>query len=152
MRPRQVLWAFVVLAVVSSPDWAEAQTTYRPSSPLFSPWLNLYQRNSGPLDPYHTMVLPRFQMRNAFQQQASDIDLNNAMINANGQQIMQMQAEGAVESTGTASVFMQYSHYYPMASSGYRAALSGTARRNVGSASMSVYQHQSQRSSIGSIR
>jgi hypothetical protein len=144
MRPRQVFGAFVLLlAIVTSPDWAGAQTTYRPSSPTFSPWLNLYQRNSGPLDPYHTMVLPRFQLRNTLQQQASEIDLNSSMINTNGQQLSQIQEQGGVEPTGTGSVFMQYSHYYPSGPNGARVGLAATARRNIGSVSISGGQHSS---------
>jgi hypothetical protein len=81
--------------------------------PVLSPWFGLYQRNGGPLDNYHTFVRPKIAINDTFQQQQSAIQHNNAGINSLGQDVLQLQEPGTVRPTGTASVFMNYSHYYP---------------------------------------
>ena len=55
-----ILFVIAVLGVCTTsapPLFAQgvgAIPSYGP--PPFSPWLNLYQRQGGPLDPYHTFA------------------------------------------------------------------------------------------------
>jgi hypothetical protein len=135
MGLRRFIWISAVLAAVCWPDWAQAQTMYRPSSPTISPWFGLYQRNSGPLDPYHSIVRPQLQLRNTLRQQSADIQYNNQQINSVGQEVTQMQEQGPLPMTGTGSVFMDTAHYFPSGtygSSGYGySAYGGNARRGL---------------------
>jgi hypothetical protein len=87
-------------------------------APPISPWMNLYQKNPGPLDNYHTYVLPQLQLRNTLQQYDSNFQQQGSSIQTLGQDftgLQQQQREGQqVHPTGAASVFMSYSHYYPV--------------------------------------
>ena len=42
---------------------------YMPQTPPVSPWMGLWQRNTGPLDNYHSYVLPQMQLNSAMQMQ-----------------------------------------------------------------------------------
>jgi hypothetical protein len=140
MWRRQLLSALAILAVASLPNGASAQATYRPYSSPFSPWLGLYQKNSGPLDPYHTIVQPQMQLRNTLQRQAGEIQLNTTAISTTGQELTQMQEQGPVEPTGTGSVFMQYSHYFQSGSNGYSPGIGAAGRRPGGMSRAATYQ------------
>ena len=91
---------------------AEAQGTYRPSRPTISPWLNLYNRNPGPLGNYFTYVRPQMETREALQQQDTRIRQQGAGIQTLGQQVTSLEQQGPTAPTGTGAGFMNYSHYY----------------------------------------
>jgi hypothetical protein len=92
---------------------------YTPPSPGFSPWLNLFQRNTGPLDNYHNYVRPQFEMRDTLRQQNALNQRQAASLNRLSDRVANLQkGETPVRPTGTASVFNNYSHYYPSAHSG----------------------------------
>jgi len=122
-------WAFLVACgIVLGMQTAEAQqpyVPYRPSTPAFSPWLNLYQKNTGPLDNYHNYVQPQIQMWDTLQQQDLNIQRQGSSIRALGQGLTQLQQHGTVRPTGGASSFMNYSHYYPTAAAGAQRARAG---------------------------
>jgi hypothetical protein len=111
MLPKLTCRWFVVVVVgglVSAPA-ALAQPRYYPQNGPISPWMNIFQRQPGPLDNYHSYVRPEFQLRNtlgmqnaALQQQAAGLQL-----------VGQNQQAGQIAATGTGSVFMNLSHYYP---------------------------------------
>ena len=68
---------------------------YQPASPL-SPWLNLYQKQGGPVDNYHMYVQPQLQFRDTLQSQQMGIQGNAAAVNAVGDVITgQSQAANA---------------------------------------------------------
>jgi len=105
-----------VLACVASLFACSAQAqgirpSYRPSSPTLSPWLQLYNRNTGPLDNYHSYVRPRQEVYRTFRQQESVIQRQGEGLRNLGQQVMSIRQE-PIRSTGTGSTFMNYSHYY----------------------------------------
>ncbi len=85
---------------------AQDVSAYRAMSPPLSPWLSLYRHDTGPLDNYHTFVRPQLQLRETIRKQDSRIQML-------GQEVTQFQENGGVPPTGTGSVFMSYSHYYP---------------------------------------
>jgi hypothetical protein len=86
---------------------ASAQvSSYRPPTPTLSPWLNLYGNTPGPLDSYHSYVLPQLQLRDAMRQQ-------DARIQNLGHEVTRLGESGEVPPTGTGSVYMSYLHYYP---------------------------------------
>jgi hypothetical protein len=100
----------VVLALAQS---AHAQGTDFGPYPTLSPWFNLYQKNNGPLDNYHMFVRPRIDLNDSLQQHQAAIRRNSAGLNSVDQDLTQLQEHASgVRPTGTASVFMNYSHYY----------------------------------------
>jgi hypothetical protein len=96
--------------------------------PTLSPWFGLYQRNSGPLDNYHTFVRPEIQLRNTLRNQQANIQQNTAAINALGQDAAQTQEYGRVRPTGTGSTFMTQSSYFQTNRSATTAARTPTAQ------------------------
>jgi hypothetical protein len=99
----------LVVGGFASASPALAQPRYYPPNGPISPWMNLFQRQPGPLDNYHSYVRPELQLRNtlglqntALQQQAAGLRL-----------LGEGQQAGQIPATGTASVFMNFSHYYP---------------------------------------
>jgi hypothetical protein len=105
----------VVLVSFASPAWGQmgGGATYRPAQPTFSPWLNLYQKNGGALDNYHTFVLPDMQLRDTLRQQNTMIqEQGQGIRELSGQMTAAQQARVPAHPTGTGGVFMDYSHYY----------------------------------------
>jgi len=95
--------------------------SYRPAQPTFSPWLNLYQRNSGPLDNYHTFVRPEMQLRATLRQQRTMLqDQGEGLRELSGQVSAVQQSRAPAHPTGAGSVFMDYEHYYDFTGSANR--------------------------------
>ena len=115
---RSVLCACaVVTAWVLSPTTARAQES--PYSniynrPTVSPYLNLLQPNQFGITPYHTLVRPQLEAREALQQQGSNIQRLQQQVRA--QPAYGRGARGRVGGlqTGHETRFMNYSHYYNM--------------------------------------
>jgi hypothetical protein len=107
------LMAVVFLGSVAHVQPLLAQVLAPGARPTFSPWFSLYQHNTGPLDNYHILVQPQIQAINTFQQQGAAIQSNASGLAAIGEDVNRLQERGRVHSTGTNSVFMYYSHYYP---------------------------------------
>jgi hypothetical protein len=99
----------LLLGASSSP----AQVMAPGARPTFSPWFGLYQRNSGPLDNYHTFVQPQIRLENTLQRHQAAIQRNNEGVASLDRELSQFGEPGQVHPTGTGSVFMDYSHYYP---------------------------------------
>ncbi len=87
---------------------------YQPAYPTLSPWLNLYQRNTGPLDPYHMYVRPEMQLRDTLRRQDTRIQQQGVGIGRLKGQVSELEKGGPLRPTGTGSVFMDYSHYYDL--------------------------------------
>jgi len=95
-------------------------------SPTLSPWLDLFRYDSGLLDPYNALVRPRLELQERLRRQQLDIARQAAGLSAMRQQLSHSSAQMPIRPTGAASVYMDYSHYYP-ALQGTRGA--GPARR-----------------------
>ena len=100
--------------VASTASAQDPYTPYRPATPTISPWLNMFRRDPGPLDNYHTFVQPRIQAQQTLRQQEAAIQRNQAAIGSVNEQLTQIEAqrETSIRPTGSASTFMNYSHYY----------------------------------------
>jgi hypothetical protein len=131
-----------LLASSASPPAAAQGITggYRPATPTLSPWLNLYQRSTGPLDPYHQWVRPELNLRETLQQQDLANQRQAVDIAAVGHQVTQLEQDRAapIRPTGTGSGFMSLSHYYPAAGQG--AARTGARPRASWSPSPASHQ------------
>ena len=103
----------VVLASTAASDGQQPYGPYQPR-PTLSPWLNMFRRDTGPLDNYHTFVQPRFQAQQAFQTQQGAIEQQQFNIDSLGHDVTQLEAQrhAQIHPTGTASTYMNYSHYY----------------------------------------
>jgi len=102
---------------------------YQPSRPTLSPWFELYRRDSGPLDTYHEFVRPKIQLRDTLrrhsvglQRQQAGLQRHEADLQRQGAAVGRMMSVmgQAIRPTGTASRFMNYSHYYSYGSYGRR--------------------------------
>ena len=114
IRPRLfLLTLLLVVGAIWTPS-AFAQTRYGTVRGPISPWMDLFQRNPGPLDNYHSYVKPEIQLQRTITQQNNALMQNAAGIQVLGQQMENGQKESQVRPTGTGSVYMDYSHYYPM--------------------------------------
>jgi hypothetical protein len=116
MTRRSAQFASLTVAILSfalfAPSSSHAQVLAPGNRPPLSPWFGLYQRNGGPLDNYHTFVQPRIQLDNTLQRHHAAIQRNSAGVASLGHDLSQFEEQG-VRPTGTGSVFMDYSHYYP---------------------------------------
>ena len=81
---------------------------YQPARPTLSPYLDYFRRDTGATNPYYTFIQPYRQLSSALNQQG-------AAISNLSRQLNQATASEGIVPTGTGSVFMNYSHYYPMA-------------------------------------
>jgi hypothetical protein len=112
MRSRVVLLSVLLAIGTVWTSSAFGQPRYYPTRGPISPWMNMWQRKPGPLDNYHTYVQPEMQLQGVVSQQHSALMQNTAGIASLGSQ-MENARETPVHPTGTGSVFMEYSHYYP---------------------------------------
>ena len=116
MKRAQLVPVFLIAWVLlcSAPP-AEAQrgSPYGVPSPTFSPWLNLYRSDPGPLGTYHTYVRPEQELYGTLRRQDAGLQRQRASIRSLQEQTFQRERAGTVRPTGTGSVFMNYSHYYP---------------------------------------
>jgi hypothetical protein len=112
-RTKLALFSLVLVLGASAAPSALAQVRYYPTSGPISPWMNMWQRKPGPLDNYHQYVQPEMHLQGVISQQHNALSRNTAGIQVLGEQIGKNR-EIPVQPTGTGSVFMQYSHYFPM--------------------------------------
>ena len=94
--------------------------SYGGTSGPFSPWLNLGQRQSGPLDPYHMFVQPQLQLRNTLEIQQANIQRNKAGINAVADHVVSTEEafNAPASPTGVAASFMTQGMYFNSYSGG----------------------------------
>ena len=60
--------------------------------PILSPWLNLEQKQGGPVDNYHMYVQPQLQLQSTLQAQQYNIARNSATVDALGDSVTAQQA------------------------------------------------------------
>jgi hypothetical protein len=111
-RTKLALFSLVLALGASMAPSAFAQVHYYPTSGPISPWMNMWQRKPGPLDNYHQYVQPDLRLQGVISQQHNALSRNTAGIQVLGEQIGKNR-EILVQPTGTGSVFMEYSHYFP---------------------------------------
>lgn len=114
MRRLSLISIMLIAAFILSHGTPAAAQGYRPAKPTLSPWLNLYEKRGGPLDPYHQFVRPELQLQDTLRQQNLTNQRQSAEVSALGRQVTQMEEDrlAPIRPTGSASVFMSYSHYY----------------------------------------
>ena len=95
---------------------AIAQSTYMPQTSPVSPWMGLWQRNTGPLDNYHSYVLPQMQLNAALQSQNAALGRQAAGLQYLGEAVTNQQTgqlgTSGMSPTGQNATFMNYSHYF----------------------------------------
>jgi len=138
IRPRLILLSLLLVGGTVWTPSVFAQPRYFPNRGPISPWMNMWQRQPGPLDNYHTYVQPEMQLQGVVSQQHNALMRNATGIQDLGEQMENGQKEIPVHPTGTGSVFMQYSHYYPTRGGGI-AAHSRSMSRGVAPSSGTQY-------------
>ena len=87
---------------------------YRPARPPLNAYLSLGHQDSGPLGAYLTYVLPELELRSTLRRQESAISRQGASIRYLGEEMGDAERASAGHPvTGTGSMYMNYSHYYP---------------------------------------
>jgi hypothetical protein len=115
MLRRPILFTLAILAfsaVSALPLCGQGVGGYGPygQPPALSPWLNLYQKQGGPVDNYHMYVQPQLQLQNAFQaqritNQRNAFEIDNVM--------SQMEAVSTLpQQTGVGATFMNHGVYF----------------------------------------
>ncbi|MBN1589432.1 MAG: hypothetical protein JW888_07950 [Pirellulales bacterium] len=87
---------------------------FRPPSPTISPWMDLFRKDPGPLDNYHSFVRPKQRVYDALGRQNFEIQQQQAQTRDLGQELSRFERASLARPTGTGSTFMNYSHYYPL--------------------------------------
>ncbi len=107
--------------ILAQPAAGQAPMTYAPQSPAVSPWMGLWQQNTGALDNYHTFVQPQMEVNAALQMQGAALNRQAARLQALNNDIAQPQRNpGGMVPTGQGATFMSYSHYFGGAGQGLR--------------------------------
>lgn len=102
---------FVALLITALP--AVAQNTYTPQRPVLSPWLQLGQSNSGPLDNYHTYVQPQLQLYDTLRQQSAEIERQQIGLQTLSYEVSSpLGKQAAMVPTGQGGTFMNLGHYF----------------------------------------
>ena len=108
--------AVLMLALGSGHGVANGQQgVYQPpgGSP-FSPYLNLFRRDTGLLNQYYNYIVPQRRLESTLQQQSSAI--TGLQTQVQGVRGELRQAPTAPNGpTGVGAGYMNYSHYYPSA-------------------------------------
>jgi len=118
IRPKLILLPLLLVVGTIWTSSAFAQARSNSIRGPISPWMDIFQRKPGPLDNYHSYVRPEIQLQRQVDQQNSALTQNALGLQSLGQQMQNGQKESQVNPTGTGSVFMSYSHYYPMKGGG----------------------------------
>ena len=107
---------FLTLVIVGGAIFSQsatAQNPYAPQSPVISPWMGLWNRNTGPLDNYHNFVVPQMELNQTLQMQNAALNrqaLGLQMLN--GQLGQPFGSQYGMVPTGQSATFMNYSHFY----------------------------------------
>ena len=103
--------------VLASARPAEAQR-YRLNHSTFSPYLQLFRRDPGPLGQYHSYVLPQREVQRTLAGQSAQIERQQAGIRSLQGQIGQFRQTGPMAPTGLGSSFGNHSSYFGNHSAG----------------------------------
>jgi hypothetical protein len=118
----QWILAAGLLPLSALPAYAQGVgTPYGSPNPALSPWLNLYQKQGGPLDPYHMFVQPQVQLRDTVQQQQANLQRQTAGLSALGDYVTQMADDRnhqKIAPTGVGAGFMTHGRYFGVQASG----------------------------------
>jgi len=105
--------AGVLVCLVPAAPAQQRVPRYRPSTPTFSPYFGLFRQDSGLLPNYYTFVRPEQQLRQSLRRGEARLRRQGADLGSLQRQVSVFEREVLAPPTGTGSVFMDYSHYYP---------------------------------------
>ncbi len=104
------IWLILVLGIAIAAEGQQRQ--YQPPSrPALSPYLDYFRADVGLLDRRNAIVAPDIRTQQNFQQLQSRISDQRSQLNSLQGQVEQIR-DPKMRRTGTASAFMNYSHYY----------------------------------------
>ena len=96
-----------LLGIVLAASTAEAQRRYQPAyGPTMSPYLQYLNPNPGPINRYYSYIQPQRQMQQTLRDLQTSLQQQQAGLNTLAAQ-SQFQTP-----TGSASTYLNYSHYY----------------------------------------
>ena len=90
-----------------------AAAQFSPQRPTISPWMGIFQRNTGAMDNYNTFVRPQMELNRTLQMQGSALDRQEMGLQDLNYEMMQPQGNrSTMMPTGQGATFMNFSHYY----------------------------------------
>ncbi len=109
-----ILAVIVGASILCSARSASAQrrVPYRPDRPTLGIYLRHFQSMPGGMGNYHNFVRPEMEYRDTMRRQQSLLRRQGTSINSLQQHLPRGRRSDS-RSAPTASVFMNYSHYYP---------------------------------------
>ncbi len=113
MDARTGLMFLAILAVLTTSASSASGQGYRPpAGPTITPYLDYFNAPLSPLlDNYQMYVRPRSELRSNLRGLGTAVTRQNQRLDQLGTDFQQMQPSEAAP-TGTASTFMNLSHYY----------------------------------------
>lgn len=120
MRPLLGLTTAIFLLLPLLATAQEPVPRYRsPYGPTLSPYLDYFRRDVGVLDRYNAFVSPQIQQRQRFRRIEQGVDAYQRDVRQMREEIAEIREPDA-PATGTASDFMNFSHYYRVPAAGGR--------------------------------
>ncbi len=114
-----LLTAGLILCLATAAEAQRGSSRYNiPRRPTFSPWMDLFSQETGPLDNYHSFVRPKQRLYNTLGNQNYQLHRQGRSIRNLGQQVTRLERPTTVRPTGTGSSNMNLAHYYPMHGAG----------------------------------
>ena len=80
--------------------------------PTFSPWLNLYRDDPGPVGPYLSNVRPEQRLLGRLSQQRTGLARQRAAVQSLRTELSQPGPRTGIAPTGVSATFMNYSHFF----------------------------------------
>jgi hypothetical protein len=114
MRRFVVAWAVLAggTLLLSRPGLAQTPGRGYPK-PIFSPYLDLFRADPGPLPNYYQFVRPKQELLKTLQHQNTELERQRAGLGAVQHQLSIIERQAQAGPTGIGAGFMNYSHYYP---------------------------------------
>jgi hypothetical protein len=112
MRQSVLVWTVLTAAALLGAQPGLAQPPTRYPNPVFSPYLDLFRANPGPLPNYYQFVRPKQELLKTLQSQNTQLERQRASLGSLRQQVDIMERQPGAAPTGIGGGFMNYSHYY----------------------------------------
>ena len=113
MRWSLFLCPILVAVAMCFPRHAAAQRPVPPPKPTFSPYLDLFRNDPGPLPNYNQFVRPKQELFRTLREQHSQLERQRASLGSLQERVTTMERQSQAGATGIGAGFMNYSHFYP---------------------------------------
>jgi hypothetical protein len=117
MKPRFTVSVFVVTTLLASLAMGQGSLPFSnaiPNRPAVSPYLNLLNPTGSGTSNYFTQVKPQLQAREELVRQQVQINQIQRQVQRGQPGGVPVRGSQEIRGTGHETVFLNYSHYYPI--------------------------------------